>query len=773
VSTIGTQYLELCENSLLEQAFVGMLEQPDIRVVSFDLFDTLFFRRCATPEQVFRIVGGNESVAHRFGDASTFAHYRRMAEEQARRSSPYEEVSLSGIYEQLPLEAEFRQRLIELELAEERRQLYPNAQLERWLEMAKAHNKKVIVTSDIYLTEQQLGMVALDGWKGGGLVDELYVSSMEHKTKASGTLFNLIMEREGLVPEQVLHIGDKLDADVTVPQGFGMHALHYAPSVLNARVIENESIYLGVADETGNDIRQLSVLLDPFEDPAESFFFSLGAQLFGPVLWRFSYWLLELSNKQGIHQIVSVMREGRTFHRCLQHCLERQGERGNLRATLLYASRKSTYLPSLQGDDGPGNFNRYREMSVADLYGMHGIQVPESEVGEMSLTGLNKTLSGEFSLGEWIRKDFANRSSELDKSRRKAGETFRRYCRDLNIDDDAILVDFGGTGSVLQQIGRALGNATFTNVLFFMHDDGYRQMLSTPARPFLPLNRRTSSAIEAIRRSPEVLEILLNGTAKSTLGYKTKGDKVVPVLDDSPTKESHARHIIAFDAGIDAFFSAASQHGLAHDVFEHERLALMLGRLVESPEPDEARWLGLMPLCRGYGDDSGSTLLDETQQKFVSDIGAERCYREFVANSSAYYEALPWPQGAITVIDPDCIRKLRGMASRSINQNAIDKLIERITSENINSLSIFGAGEFFRQLLPHIIKLGVKVNFVIDSRAYTGDFAIEGYDVVTPEYAINRGETIFLIASVAFAEQMAKRLNNMIERSTEVHILSV
>lgn len=772
-----SQYRDLCANSQLEQAYIRLLENPQIRVVSFDLFDTLFFRRVASPQQIFLNIGRLEQVTQRFGDVSAFVHYRIAAEQQARKVSATEEVTLADIYQQIPLDPESRQAVMLLELEEERRQLYPNAQLERWVELAKAYGKKVIVTSDIYLSAEQLGYVALDGWAARSLLDGLYISSVTQKTKASGSMFLHIQEVENLAADAVLHIGDKADADVAVPEGFGLRALHYAIPASIAKTLEHEAEYVGGMDETGNDIRRLTLLLDPFDSQSESFFFHLGAHLFGPVLWSFSHWLIKLARVQGIHQVVSVMREGRTFHRCLQHCLVRESvQQDDIRATLLNASRKSTYLPALQdnlGDAGAGNFYRYRHMSVSDLYRMHDISPPDGDFAELPLSRLREVRIGEMSLGEWLKNDFAQRGQEVDEARCQASEAFRRYCEELEIDDDAIMVDFGGTGSVLQQIGQALGKSTFCDVLFFMHDDGYRQMLSCPARPFLPLNRRTVSAIEAIRRSPEVLELLLNGTAQTTLGYTLSGNGAVPVLDERPIDKTHARNSAAFDAGIDAFMETAFCHDLERDVFSRERLTLMLGRLVEMPESEEAEWLGAMPLSRHYSETREQRLIDTAQQALVARIGAARCYRELGASPLAYYEALPWPQGAITLNDPECIRQLKGIRSTSINQNVMDQLLNRVAEEGLDVVSVFGAGEFFRQLLPQLVRRGIRVNLVVDSRAYTRSFSVEGYAVITPEDALKRGERTFVIASAAFAKEMAASLRELSERPEALHILSV
>ena len=70
----------------------------DIRVVSFDIFDTLLLRPVLSPTDVFRIVG------KRYGFTDhQFVTMRTVAEQEARNNRPFgkDDITLDDIYMQM------------------------------------------------------------------------------------------------------------------------------------------------------------------------------------------------------------------------------------------------------------------------------------------------------------------------------------------------------------------------------------------------------------------------------------------------------------------------------------------------------------------------------------------------------------------------------------------------------------------------------------------------------------------------------------------------
>ncbi len=75
--------------SILEKEFFDILNNDEIKIVSFDIFDTLFFRKCLLPENIFEIVGENAYVKKYFDTPSGSKKYKMYAEKNTRLTNKH------------------------------------------------------------------------------------------------------------------------------------------------------------------------------------------------------------------------------------------------------------------------------------------------------------------------------------------------------------------------------------------------------------------------------------------------------------------------------------------------------------------------------------------------------------------------------------------------------------------------------------------------------------------------------------------------------------
>ena len=95
-----------------EKQFIEFLNNDSIKVISFDIFDTLFFRKCLLPENIFEIIGNNKYVKKYFDTASTFKKYRIYAEKNARITHKYkQDITLDEIYEELAIPKRIKNKI--------------------------------------------------------------------------------------------------------------------------------------------------------------------------------------------------------------------------------------------------------------------------------------------------------------------------------------------------------------------------------------------------------------------------------------------------------------------------------------------------------------------------------------------------------------------------------------------------------------------------------------------------------------------------------------
>lgn len=264
---------------------------PNIAVLSLDCFDTLLWRDCHAPSDVFTALGGVNP------------RQRVWAERAARIEAVFRhersEVLLSDIYRQLLPNAS--ETVINdhaaAELATEIRFCYGFAPTIELIRRAKARGLKVIIVSDTYLDRGQLA--ALIGATAGeevlGMVDELYCSSEYGISKGGGLLKQVVADLQ-LQPGAILHIGDNPASDFAAAQAAGVHALHlrqFIPATEQRLRLEAAVSTMIHARATDHDLayqphRAALALGEPaITDPAAA----LGYTTLGPVLTAFADWL--------------------------------------------------------------------------------------------------------------------------------------------------------------------------------------------------------------------------------------------------------------------------------------------------------------------------------------------------------------------------------------------------------------------------------------------------------------------------------------------------
>ena len=148
-------------------------------VISFDIFDTLLLRPFWEPASVFKYI---EQKYH----ASDFLNIRGAMERNVRfvnslRHKEQEDITYDMIYDKMPEQYKY---LKDIELETEKKTLVANPEMKEIFDYAVKLGKKIIITSDMYLTrevlEQFLKSKGFDGFF------KLYVSSEVRKCKHSG-----------------------------------------------------------------------------------------------------------------------------------------------------------------------------------------------------------------------------------------------------------------------------------------------------------------------------------------------------------------------------------------------------------------------------------------------------------------------------------------------------------------------------------------------------------------------------------------------------------
>lgn len=182
------------------------LSQYDI--ISFDVFDTLIFRCFDKPTAVFYMVGQELGYLD-------FERIRREIEWKTREKK-YEqfghyEVTFEEIWEFMEEETGIPAHVGQTaEWQAELKYCFANPYWKEVIRELRSRNKKVVITSDMYLREAQIRELLRN--VGYPEFDAYFVSCEYRKSKSDGSLFDEVRKTFGS-DLKYIHIGDNLHSD--------------------------------------------------------------------------------------------------------------------------------------------------------------------------------------------------------------------------------------------------------------------------------------------------------------------------------------------------------------------------------------------------------------------------------------------------------------------------------------------------------------------------------------------------------------------------------
>ncbi len=190
----------------------------DLKVISFDVFDTAVVRETFRPKDIFDIVEA------RYGNG--FKEQRMLAERQAKAKSGGE-CSLDFIYKTLgvlvPVLKPELQDVKEYEIALELQHCKPCREILDFYNTIR-DKYRVIFISDMYLSREIIGKML----KNAGYQEhEVYVSGEIGVNKHQGGLFDHVINDLGIKHDQILHIGDNYASDILVAARKGINTYYF------------------------------------------------------------------------------------------------------------------------------------------------------------------------------------------------------------------------------------------------------------------------------------------------------------------------------------------------------------------------------------------------------------------------------------------------------------------------------------------------------------------------------------------------------------------
>lgn len=193
----------------------------EYEVISFDVFDTLILRPFSSPRVLFSIMEKRLGI-YKFSKIRVDSE--DLVRNEKKKRFGHDNVSLLDIYEAIAKQTNLNaEETAQLEFNLEKTYCFANPYFKEIVSKCSKSSKKMIVCSDMYLSESQIrGLLSKVGYS---CFSEIYVSSELNKSKKKGDMFHFLKEQ---YPKQkIIHVGDDLLSDIENATIAGIDSYYY------------------------------------------------------------------------------------------------------------------------------------------------------------------------------------------------------------------------------------------------------------------------------------------------------------------------------------------------------------------------------------------------------------------------------------------------------------------------------------------------------------------------------------------------------------------
>ncbi len=384
------QYLSYTQENIHAQ-----LSDPSVKIIIFDIFDTLLTRPLLNPSTIKSI------VAHRAGEelGRIYLDYRSQAEEQARQKAG-RDIDLNNIFEEFTslsgLSSESIKRLHDLEEEIEIESVSKRTEAIELLQYAFAQNKKILLASDMFLSKSTIEIILnkhkITTWH------ELYVSSDVGLRKDSGELYQHILSKEQASPNEIIMIGDNEHSDAQIPDNLGIKYIHIMRPVELARGTPRmESLIEEQSTKKHNINQQLTLGMIVQRNFQPVYFqnfnateliptspWAIGFSIAGPLILAFIQWLINQAKADDIKHLYFLAREGQIFKKAYDRWVENDAHA--IASSYLILSRRTVSVPAISTFDDILKIARtdYHATALSTfIYERYGLLLSQNDCDEL------------------------------------------------------------------------------------------------------------------------------------------------------------------------------------------------------------------------------------------------------------------------------------------------------------------------------------------------------------------------------------------------------
>jgi FMN phosphatase YigB (HAD superfamily) len=734
-------------------------------IISFDVFNTIVFRACHEPSDVFAMVG--QALASSFADwpytSETYKSLRVDAEQRARsRHVAGEDCTFDEIFAEMPFAPDIIGFMKKAEIDCEKQVLYLNENMYCFMQHCVALGKTIVLVSDMYHSRAQIEEFLLSTGVDTTLIKKIYVSSEHGCFKQSGQLFDkLRSDYQHIEPEEILHIGDSTRADIEGANKAGIQGFLYpvAEDEFGSLFSLERNVY-GVRLGELTSLRKLASKSNAEKDEAEQFFYEFGAKVIGPLYALFADWIISYATKCGISTILSFMREGALLTKVIARAA--QAAELNVYVAPIYVSRQPAFMASIFADNYEERISQTLlrgGRALKSVFHDLGLNIEASPFGEMESTTLT-VMKSENGIQELECYLLSNETKELVLSAAKHQREFLiQYIDTYTKGNPVITIDVGIKGTTERYLNdiKTYGSWTqrFCHILMMGSTDTNTKNINDgmDILAWLGIAGENGKIIGKLKYQIIVIETFINDFCGSVLGYERDGDELHPVLGNEIFSQEQKDLVSACWNGVEAFQKlwlslVVKKPKLRLELMKRKADFLNIWlRFIEMPTKDEAVFMGGFPYMDEFNEQYSKPLIDHLPDSSLSD--KELCL--FITDelkNGAY-----WPQAAATIKHPEYTVSRLIENLNDIALERIYKILQKIRYKGYTNGVIFCASELGRQCSEMAAALKIPLLCFVDSDKRLQGTSINNLKVRALDSIVGEADC-FIIATYIYAKEI-------------------
>lgn len=291
-----------------------------MRLVSFDIFDTILIRKSFSPNSIFQII-----AARLFHEDSEMLRSWISWREEIDRNMWRKKLhyKLEDIYQELEV-GSFSpytpDEMMAIELQVESESLVSNVQIREIIGEYRQKGYQIAFISDMYLPSSFLKSILKRElcWENGDL---LYVSCEEMARKSSGELFKKVNAE--LKPKEWIHYGDNQISDIKNPTKLGIKTVKVDTSKIGIECIQG-------------DFRISAALRTVRIQLGNTALARLSSHYVAPLYVPYVRWVIHDAKQRGIRRLYFLSRDA-----YILMCIAEKVPHEDIDLCYLFASRKS------------------------------------------------------------------------------------------------------------------------------------------------------------------------------------------------------------------------------------------------------------------------------------------------------------------------------------------------------------------------------------------------------------------------------------------------